>query len=72
MPENTRMTTGTGTATGLRASLAIVTVLPQQWRVSAKRAWSYGVYYVGYRMLSVQLSCGELAVSGVPFVLKQV
>jgi hypothetical protein len=40
-------------------------------RVSAKRAWSYGVYYVGYRMLSVQLSCGNLAVSAVPFVLKQ-
>ncbi len=44
--------------------------LPVQWRVSAKRACSYGVYYVGYRLLSVQLWCASLAVSGVPFVVK--
>ena len=68
MPEKTQMTI----ATGLRASLAILTVLPEQWRVSAERAWSFGVYYVGYRMLSVQFACGDLAVSGVPFVLKQI
>jgi hypothetical protein len=61
-----------------KAGIALVTVLvgvaavlPAQWRVSAKRAWSYGVYNVGYRMLSVQISCGNLAASGVPLVLKQ-
>jgi hypothetical protein len=48
----------------------VAAALPAQWQASAKRAWSYGVYCVGYRMLSVQLSCGDLAVSGVPFVLK--
>jgi hypothetical protein len=60
-----------------KTGIAIITVLvgmaaalPARWRVSAKRAWSYGVYYVGYRMLSVQLKCGDLAVSGVPFILK--
>ena len=37
---------------------------------AVERAWSYGVYYIGYRMLSVQLSYGELAASGVPFVVK--
>ena len=44
--------------------------LPLHWRAGAKRAWSYGVYYVGYRLLSVHLSCGPVAVSGVPFVMK--
>ncbi|MEE3067480.1 MAG: hypothetical protein VYA67_26695 [Actinomycetota bacterium] len=28
-----------------------------------ERLWSYGVYYVGYRLLSVQLTCGWWAVS---------
>ncbi|WP_264061497.1 hypothetical protein [Mycobacterium angelicum] len=37
---------------------------------AVERAWSYGVYYIGYRVLSVQLSYGELAVSGVPFMMK--
>jgi hypothetical protein len=63
--------------TDLKAHITIVTVLigvavmlPVQWRTSAQRLWSYGVYYVGYRLLSVQLSCGSLAVSGVDFVMK--
>ncbi|WP_459758431.1 hypothetical protein [Mycobacterium riyadhense] len=34
---------------------------------AVERAWSYGVYYIGYRLLSVQLSYGELAVSGVAY-----
>jgi Ni/Fe-hydrogenase subunit HybB-like protein len=62
------------TGTHLKARIIVMAVLigvaamlPVQWRVSAQRAWSYGVYYVGYRLLSVQLSCGSLAVSGVPF-----
>jgi hypothetical protein len=50
--------------------IGVAAMLPVQWRASAKRAWSYGVYSVGYRLLSVQLSCGSLAVSGVPFVMK--
>jgi hypothetical protein len=60
-----------------RAGIAIITVLvgmaaavSVQLRVRGKRAWSYGVYNIGYRLLSVQLKCGDLAVSSVPFVLK--
>ena len=45
-------------------------VVPVHWRAGVKRAWSYTVYYVGYRLLSVHVSCGSLAVSGVPFVMK--
>jgi Ni/Fe-hydrogenase subunit HybB-like protein len=45
-------------------------MLRLQWRVSAERAWSYGVYYLGYRLLSVQLTCGSLAVSALPLVAK--
>jgi hypothetical protein len=65
--------------TDLKAPIAIMTVLigvaamlPVQWRAGVARAWSYGVYYVGYRLLSVQVSCGSLAVSAVPFVMKNV
>ena len=50
--------------------LVVAALLPRQWRARTKRAWSFGVYYVGYRLLSVHISCGELAVSGVPFVMK--
>jgi len=45
-------------------------VLPVHWRAGAKRAWSYGVYYVGYRLLTVHVSCGSMAVSGVPLAMK--
>ncbi len=62
------LTTTTGTDFG--AHNIFVAMSPSQWRVSARRAWSYGVYYVGYRLLSVQLSCGSVAVSGVPLVMK--
>lgn len=41
-----------------------------RWRAGAARMWSYGVYYVGYRLLSVQVSCGSWAVSAVPLVAK--
>jgi hypothetical protein len=50
--------------------LVVPAVLPRPWRAGAKRVWSYGVYYVGYRLLSVHVSCGAVAVSGVPFVMK--
>ncbi|KKC01938.1 hypothetical protein AWC17_27060 [Mycobacterium nebraskense] len=38
--------------------------------VIARRACSYLVYCVGYRLLSVQLWCAALAVSGVPLMVK--
>ena len=60
----------TTTGTDFKAHVIFLATLPTQWRVSAKRAWSYGVYYVGYRLLSVQLSCGSLALSGAPLVMK--
>jgi hypothetical protein len=50
--------------------IGVLAMLPARWRAGAERAWSYAVYYVGYRLLSVHLSCHSLAVSGVPFVLK--
>jgi hypothetical protein len=63
--------------THFKAHIAIVTaligvaaMLPAQWRASARRVWLYGVYYFGYRLLSVQLTCGSVAVSAVPFVVK--
>jgi hypothetical protein len=52
------------------ALIGIAAMLPVGWRAAAKHVWSYGVYCVGYRMLSIQISCGHLAVSGVPFVMK--
>ncbi|MBW0019138.1 MAG: hypothetical protein JO236_16550 [Mycobacterium sp.] len=39
-------------------------------RANARRAWSFVVYYVGYRVLSVQVSCQSVAVSSFPLVLK--
>jgi hypothetical protein len=39
-------------------------------RTTSERVWSYGVYYVGYRLLSVQLTCGSWAVSGLALVAK--
>jgi len=72
----------TAAATHRRAQLAaivlatavvgLIALLPVGWRPAAKLVWSYAVYYLGYRILAVQLSCGSLAVSGVPFVLKQI
>jgi hypothetical protein len=63
--------------TQVKAHIALVTalvgaaaMLPVQWRAGAERVWSYVVYYVGYRLLSVQLTCGSLAVTAVPFVMK--
>jgi hypothetical protein len=52
------------------AVIGIAAMLPVGWRAAAKHVWSYGIYCVGFRMLSVQISCGNLAVSGVPFVMK--
>jgi len=55
----------TTTGTDYKGTVAIVAAL-------IKRAWSFGVYYVGYRLLSVHDGCGSLAVSGVPLVMKLV
>jgi hypothetical protein len=48
----------------------VAAVLPLHWRAGVARAWSFAVYYLGYRLLSAHVSCGNLAVSGVPFVMK--
>ena len=60
----------TSTGTDLTARIGVSAVLSAQWHGRAGRAWSYAVYYCGYRLLSMQLSCGSLAVSGIPFVMK--
>jgi hypothetical protein len=36
----------------------------------AKHVWSYCVYCIGFRLLSIGLPSGALAVSGLPFVMK--
>ncbi|EUA86330.1 hypothetical protein NJB18091_28530 [Mycobacterium marinum] len=48
------------------------TMLSLRWGGIGGRGWSYVVYNVGYRLLSLQLSCGPLAVCAVPFVVKHV
>jgi hypothetical protein len=53
------MLTTTGTHAAVRFSIvatliALAVVLPVQWRVYARRVWSYLVYCVGYRLLSIQ------------------
>jgi Ni/Fe-hydrogenase subunit HybB-like protein len=65
------------TGTDFKAHLAVLAALigvaamsPVRWRTGAERAWSYGVYYVGYRLLSLQLTCGSWAVSALPLVAK--
>ena len=67
----------TTTGTDFKARLAVMAaligvaaMLPVHWRASAQRAWSYGVYYVGYRLLSVQMTCGSWAVSALPLPAK--
>jgi len=52
------------------ALIGMTAMLPVRWRVTANCAWSFGVYYIGYRLLSVQYSCGWLAAGGVPLVMK--
>ncbi|MCV7164630.1 hypothetical protein H7I75_09985 [Mycobacterium stomatepiae] len=66
------------TETDFRAVLAVMAALigvaapsPARWRAGAERAWSYGVYYVGYRLLSVQLTCGSWAVSALGLAAKR-
>ena len=65
-------TTGTDSKAHIIVALltAVATMVPAQWLVDAKRGWSFALYYVGYRLLSVQLSCGSIAVSGIPLVMK--
>jgi Ni/Fe-hydrogenase subunit HybB-like protein len=55
---------------GLAALIGVAAMPPVRWRAGAERVWSYGVYYVGYRLLSVQLTCGSWAVSALPLVAK--
>lgn len=57
-------------ATILAAVLGISAMVPARWRADAQRAWSFAVYYVGFRVLWVQMSCGSWAVSGMPLVVK--
>lgn len=72
------MLTTTGTEFGGRlavvafaaAVVAAAATLPVRWRTGAERMWSYSVYYVGYRLLSVQVTCGSWAVSALPLVAK--
>lgn len=72
------MLTTTGTEFGGRlavvafavAVVAVAAMLPVRWRTGAERMWSYSVYYVGYRLLSVQVTCGSWAVSALPLVAK--
>jgi hypothetical protein len=33
----------------MAALIGVAAMLPLQWRAGVQRAWSYGVYYVGYR-----------------------
>ncbi|BBX56280.1 hypothetical protein TM48_00839 [Mycobacterium shottsii] len=47
-------------------------MLSLRWGGLGGRGWSYVVYNVGYRLLSLQLLCGSLAVCAVPFVVKHV
>ena len=72
--EGTQVLTTTGTDSKahiiLAATIGVVAILPVQWRFGAQRAWSFLVYYVGYRLLSLHVSCGSLAVSGVPLMMK--
>ncbi|MCV7411780.1 hypothetical protein [Mycobacterium florentinum] len=48
----------------------LTTMSSAQWRAGAERTWSYGVYYVGYRLLSVHLTCGSWALSALTLVAK--
>ncbi|GBG36350.1 hypothetical protein [Mycobacterium montefiorense] len=54
----------------LAALIGVAAVLPVHWRAGAQRVWSYGVYSVGYRLLSVQMTCGSWALSALPLVAK--
>ncbi len=66
-------TTGTGFEARpavMAALIGVAAMLPVHWRASARRTWSYGVYYVGYRLLAVQMSCGSWALSALPLVAK--
>jgi hypothetical protein len=63
-------TTGTDSRVLIVILVALTAAAVARWYGTAARAWSFAVYYLGYRVLSVQLSCGTLAVSGVPIVVK--
>jgi hypothetical protein len=52
----------------LGAVISVAVLLPL--RRNVRHLWSYLVHCVGYRMLSVHLSCHSLAVSAVPLVAR--
>lgn len=53
----------------LVALTAVAAVLPVRWRDCARRAWSYLVYCVGYRLLSFELD-GSVVATVVTFGVK--
>lgn len=59
-----------GALFALAVLVGFLAVVPVRWRPVVRRIWSYAVYYLGYRLLTIQVSCGSLAVSGVPLALK--
>jgi hypothetical protein len=54
----------------MAALIGAAATLPVRWSAGAERAWSYGVYCLGYRLLSIQMSCGYLAVGVFSLVMK--
>lgn len=54
----------------MAALIGVAAISAGQWRAGAKRVWSYGVYCVGYRLLSVQLTCGSWALNALTLLAK--
>lgn len=53
----------------LAALIGIAAILPVQWRLHAKRVWSYLVYCLGYRLLALELD-GSMVATVVGFGVK--
>lgn len=52
--------------------VGVAALFGRKWTVDVERLHSFVVYYIGYRLLSLHVSCGSLAVTGVPFMMKTV
>lgn len=50
----------------LTTLIGVAVLLPDQWRLRAKRAWSYLVYCLGYQLLALELD-GSVVVTVVSF-----
>jgi hypothetical protein len=50
----------------LTALIGVAVLLPVQWRLHAKRVWSYLVYCLGYQLLALELD-GSVVVTVVSF-----